>query len=83
MRPMGLITNLVNFSADFAQGELVWDLLRVLSIEGVYVGVVDLSDALAHDIKEEFGVVGALLGGDHVVHRYRTQELGILLCERG
>jgi len=33
---------------------------------------VDLHDTLAHDIEEELGVVGTLLGSDHVVHHYRT-----------
>ena len=52
-----------------------------LSAEGVLLEDVDLHDTLAHDIKEELGVVGALLGSHHIVHHDRTQELDVLLCE--
>ena len=56
-------------------------LLHTLSTEGVFVEDVDLHDTLAHDIEKELGVVGALLGSDHVVHHYRTQKLDVLLSK--
>jgi len=62
-------------------GKIGLGLLRVLSREGMFVGGVDLRDALAHSIEEEFEVVGVLLGSDRVAHHYRTQELDVLLCE--
>jgi hypothetical protein len=42
---------------------------------------VDLYDALAHDVEEELGVVGALLRSDDVVPHDRAEKLDILLRE--
>ena len=54
---------------------------HALSSERVFMEDVDLHDTLAHDIEEELRVVSALLGGDHVVHHGRTEELDVLFCE--
>lgn len=42
---------------------------------------VNLHDALANYIEEELRVISALLGGDHVVHHNRAEELDVLVRE--
>jgi len=40
---------------------------------------VDLDDTLAHNIEEELGVLGTLLGGDHIVEHGRASKLDVLV----
>ena len=56
-------------------------LSHTLGSEGVLVENIYLQDTLAHDLGEELGVVGSLLGGYHIVVHGGTEELEVLLCE--
>ena len=61
--------------------QIALSLLHALGSEGILVEDVDLHDTLAHGLEEELRVVGALLGGDHIVGHDRTGELEVLVRE--
>jgi len=81
--PTRLITNLHDqLARRLSARQIGLGLLHTPAREEIFVEGADLRDALAHSIEEEIRVVGTLLGGGHVVHHRRTQELDVLLCKR-
>ena len=68
-------------SCRVSAGQVGVGLLHTFCSERVLVEDVDLHDTLAHDVKEELGVVRSFLGSGQIVHHGRTDELHVFLCE--